>query len=149
MKFRIQRDYRNDVHYVWCSEHFDSTKLDPYAPGFKTASSADPANIYKRLVEDIATKDLHSSKIARQKTTLKKLANDWANASEITQKQQEEIVYLVDNASFQEWRPLLFLIPLNLVAERLELVPIERRASGGKEYIIRDLQRSEFEIIEP
>ena len=55
---------------------------------------------------------------------------------------------MVDKAPFQEWRPLLYLIPRNLVADRLELVPIRERASGEKEYIIRDLRRSEFEIVE-
>ncbi len=56
---------------------------------------------------------------------------------------------MVDHALIQQWRPLLYLISRNLVADRLELVPIEKRASVEKEYIIRDLQRSEFEIIEP
>ncbi len=149
MKFRIQRDYRNDVHYVWCSEHFDSTKLSTYAPGSKTARSADPAAVYRELAEDVATGDLHSAKIVSQRASLKDLAIRWETAGEITKDEKEEIVYMVDKAPFQEWRPLLYLIPRNLVADRLELVPIEKRASTEKEYIIRDLQRSEFEIIEP
>jgi len=150
MKFRIQRDYRNDVHYVWCSENFDSTKLDPYAPGFGIARSADPAAIYQELTKDVDTGDLHSAKITSQRLTLKKLANDWAEAGEITEEKQEEIIYMVDYASLREWRPLLYLIPRVLVAERLERVHISRRASssGAEEYIIRDLRRSEFEFIE-
>ena len=150
MKFRIQRDYHNDVHYVWCSENFDSTKLDPYAPGYGIARSADPAAIYQELTKDVDTGDLHSAKITSQRLTLKKLANDWAEAGEITEEKQEEIIYMVDYAPLREWRPLLYLIPRVLVAERLELVPIKKRASfsGEKEYIIRDLRRSEFEIVE-
>ena len=149
MKFRIQRDYRNDVHYVWCSEHFDSTKLSAYAPGSRTARSADPAAVYWELAEDVRTGDLHSAKIASQRATLKELAIDWEAAGEITKDEKEEIIYMVDYEPIQEWRPLLYLIPRILVTDRLELVSIKERASREKEYIIRDLQRSEFEIIEP
>ena len=149
MKFRIQRDYRNDVHYVWCSEHFDSKKLGAYAPGSRTARSADPAAIYRELAEDVATGDLHSAKITSQRASLKELAIEWEAAGEITKDEKEEIVYMLDHALIQAWRPLLYLIPRNLEADRLELVPIEERASVEKEYIIRDLQRSDFEIIEP
>ncbi len=149
MKSRIQRDYRNDIHYVWCSEHFDSTKLSIYAPGSRTPRRADPIAVYRELAEDVATGDLHSAKIASQRASLKKLAIEWAAGGEITKDQKEEIVYMVDHALIQEWRPLLYLIPRNRVADRLELVPMEKRASVEEEYIIRDLQRSEFEIIEP
>ena len=149
MKFCIQRDYRSDVHYVWCSEHFDSKTLGRYTSGSGIARSSDPAAIYRELAQDVATGDLHSAKIASQRTTLKKLANDWFGAREITKEQQEEIVYWVDHAPVQEWRPLLYLIPRRLVAGgRLKLVPIRERASKEKEYIIQNLQRSEFEIVE-
>lgn len=149
MKFRIQRDYRNDVHYVWCSEHFDSKKLGAYAPGSRIARSADPAAVYRELDEDVKTGDLHSAKIASQRATLKELAIEWEAAGEITKDEKEEIIYMVDYEPIQEWRPLLYLIPRILVMDRLELVPIQERASREKEYIIRDLHRSEFEIIEP
>ena len=148
MKSRIQRDYRNDIHYVWCSEHFDATKLSTYAPGSRTAHRADPITVYRELAKDVATGDLHSAKIASQRASLKKLAIEWAAGGEITKDEKEEIVYMVDHARIQEWRPLLYLIPRNRVADRLELVPMDKRASGKEEYIIRDLQRSEFEIIE-
>ncbi len=148
MKFRIQRDYRGDVHYVWCSEHFDSQTLGKYDPGAKMAPSSDPAAIYRRLAEDVEVGDLHSAKIVSQRTTLEKLAIDWAASGEISDDEKQEIIYLVNHAQITEWRPLLFLIPRHLVKDRLELVPIDRRASPEKEYIIRDLKRSEFEIIE-
>ena len=92
MKSRIQRDYRNDIHYVWCSEHFDSTKLSIYAPGSRTVRRADPITVYRELAEDVATGDLHSAKIASQRASLKKLAIEWAAGDEITKDQKEEIV---------------------------------------------------------
>ena len=149
MKSRIQRDYRNDIHYVWCSEHFDATKLNPYAPGSRKARRADPIAVYRELAKDVARGELHSTKIASQRASLKKLAIEWAASGEITEDEKEEIVYRVDRALIQEWPPLLYLIPRNRVADRLERVPTDKRASGEEEYIIRDLQRSEFEIIEP
>ena len=148
MKFRIQRDYRDDVHYVWCSEHFDAQTLGKYARGARTAPSSDPAAIYRRLAEDVEKSDLHSAKITSQRATLEKLAIDWAASGKISDDEKQEIIYLVNHAQIADWRPLLFIIPRHLVTGRLELVPMAQRASPEKEYIIRDLKRFEFEIIE-
>ena len=100
------------------------------------------------MAEDVENGDLHSAKIVSQRTTLEKLAIDWAASGKISDDEKQEIIYLVKNAQIADWRPLLFIIPRHLVSARLELVPIDRRASPEKEYIIRDLKRSEFEIIE-
>ena len=55
---------------------------------------------------------------------------------------------MVDNASFEDWRPLVYVIPRAMVESRLEAVPPKKRASFGPEYIITDLRRHEFDIIE-
>jgi hypothetical protein len=55
---------------------------------------------------------------------------------------------MVDMASFDHWRPLLYIIPYEAVTSRVQLVPVSQRAGFGNEYIIADLQRSEFDIIE-
>lgn len=42
----------------------------------------------------------------------------------------------------------MYLIPRTLVYPRLQLVPPDQRSSFGIEYIIADLKRNEFDIIE-
>jgi len=55
---------------------------------------------------------------------------------------------MVTNATFDDWRPLLYIIPRDLVASRLKVVPIHKRASFGDEFIVEDLKRGEFDVIE-
>ena len=55
---------------------------------------------------------------------------------------------MVTTASFEYWRPLLYVIPIPTPAARLQLVPIDKRAGFGKEYIITDLKRAEFDLVE-
>ena len=148
LKLLIQQQFRGDVHYVWCSESFDSTTLPRYSVGSLVAPSSDPANIYRELNEAVRRSDRHCHKIIEQKLSLTKLAVDWEAAGEIRTDERDEIVYRVDNATFAEWRPLIYIIPRALVQPRIQVVPAARRASLGPEYIIPDLQRSEFDVIE-
>ena len=148
LKLLIQQQFRGDVHYVWCSESFDSTALPRYSVSSLVAPSSDPANIYRELKEAVRRSDRHCHKISEQKLSLTKLAVDWEAAGEIRTDERDEIVYRVDNATFAEWRPLIYIIPRALVQPRIQVVPAARRASLGPEYIIADLQRSEFDVIE-
>jgi hypothetical protein len=100
------------------------------------------------LKNAVERKDQHSYKINEQKVSLKNLAITWEASGEISTSDKEEIIYRVDNASLADWRPLIYLIPRVLVETRIQLVPPDRRASFGPEYIIADLKRSEFDIIE-
>lgn len=148
LKYYIQMKFRLDVHYVWCSKHFDSNALHRYALGAGTARTSNPAEIYRQLKLDIENEDWQSLKINAQKASLTKLAIDWEQRGEINKDVRDEIIYMVDKASFKSWRPLLYVIPRNPVATRLKLVPIHQRASYEEEYILDDLKRSEFDIIE-
>jgi hypothetical protein len=112
------------------------------------APSSNPAEIYRQLALDIRNKDRHSYKINAQKASLTSLAIAWEASNEITSDQKDEVVFMVTNATFDDWRPLLYIIPRNLVETRLQNVPIHRRASFGDEFIVEDLQRNEFDVIE-
>jgi hypothetical protein len=100
------------------------------------------------LKEAVNRQDSHNVKIAAQKLSLTKLAIEWENKGEITANEKDEIIYMVDNADFSLWRPLLYVIPYESVKARLQLVPINNRAGFGNEYIISDLKRPEFSIVE-
>jgi hypothetical protein len=53
LKFHIQEQYRGDIHYVWCSENFDSRKLSAYSSGSLVPPSSNPADIYRQLQQDV------------------------------------------------------------------------------------------------
>jgi hypothetical protein len=112
------------------------------------APSSNPAEIYRELNRAVKANDRHSYKINEQKVSLKNLALRWEATNEITKDDKEEIIYMVDNATFDDWRPLLYVIPRVLVETRLLPVTVSQRASFGPEHIVSDLSRSEFGIIE-
>lgn len=148
LKLLIQQMYRGDIHYVWCSESFDSKTLGSYTHGNRVPPSSNPADIYRQLKDDVNRQDQHSAKIQEQKSSFKDLAVDWAKKGEITAADRDDIMYMVDHAAFNDWRPLIYVIPRKRVESRLQLVPMHRRAGFGVEYIIPDLRREEFDLIE-
>jgi hypothetical protein len=148
LKFLIQQKFRNDEHYVWCSDSFDALTGAKYSVGSLVAPSANPAEIYRQLRLDIQNKDRHSFKINAQKASLTSLAIDWEASGVISSDNKDEIIFMVTNASFDDWRPLLYIIPRSLVELRIKTVPIHKRASFGDEFILEDLRRPEFDVIE-
>lgn len=149
LKYFIHQKYRGDVHFVWCSEHFDSRKLGGYSPGSNIGASSNPAVLYERLKQAVESEDEGDLKLSEQKTGLKSLAVDWNNTGKITLDEMEEIIYTIDYAHFKQWRPLLYVIPRALVDSRLIPVSRKNRASLGMEFRIENLRSSEFEVIEP
>lgn len=91
---------------------------------------------------------MHNAKIISQKASLQSLAILWESQGDITPNERDEIIYMVTTASFEHWRPLLYVIPRSLVEPRLMTVPIKNRGGFGEEYIISDLTRHEFDLIE-
>jgi hypothetical protein len=148
LKLFIQQEYRNDIHYIWCSEDFDSKKLSGYVRGSLVPPTSNPADIYRDLHDAVQRQDFHNAKIVAQKASLVSRAIEWEKNGDISSNEKDEIIYMVNNSPFQMWRPLLYVIPFEPVRARLQLVPINQRAGFGNEYIIPDLQRSEFDIIE-
>jgi hypothetical protein len=55
---------------------------------------------------------------------------------------------LADDPDLTYWRPLVYVIPRNLVEARLKPVHLKQRASFGLEFLVEDLKRNEFDIIE-
>jgi len=148
LKLLIQERFRKDIHYIWCSEHFDSSTLSKYSFNANIAPSSNPADIYRELKRAVDRNDQHCNKINEQKLSFKTLALGWEANGEITSYEKEEIIYMVDNASFNQWRPLIYIIPRKLVEPRLKVVSPDKRASFGPEYILEDLKRWEFDTIE-
>jgi len=148
LKYRTQETYRGE-HHVWCSPAFEAAKLSKYAIGANAPPSSDPVTIYRSLFRAVRDTDEHDDKIASQKKVVMALAVQWHADGHVTEAQRDEIIAVVTQARFNEWKPLVFVIPYVPVAGRVQLVPRGRRASSEPEYIIPDLKSGEFDIIEP
>lgn len=150
LKHNIQTRYQGDKHYVWCSESHDSMSPGALTPGaVPVPPTSNPAEIYRSLKRDVENEDKHSYKITEQRASLTRLARNWHKSGLISLNDRNDIIYAVKSVGFREWRPLLYIIPRALVQTRLQVVPLHRRAHPlAVEYIIPDLLRSEFEIIE-
>jgi hypothetical protein len=150
LKLLIQERYHGDVHYVWCSEAFDSKKLAGYTSAAMVGASSDPASIMRELKRDVETNDLHSAKIESQRASFIARAMNDCTAGTITSDNRDDITYLSDKMPITYWRPLVYIIPMtSALTGRVTEVPAKSRASFGPEFIILDLHRSEFDIIEP
>ena len=148
LKYLIQEKFQNDVHYVWSSEYFDSNKRPAYSSGALVPPSSNPADIYRDLKNAVERGDSHNAKIIEQKAVLVRLATKWAQDGKISQAEKDEIIYWVTTARFDLWKPLLYVIPREPIELQIQIVPPDKRASFGNEYIISDLERSKFDIIE-
>jgi len=150
MKYLIHEKYRSNVHYVWCSESFDSSTLSPYVSGSLVPPSSNPKDIFLDLKKAVDSTDTHNPKINEQISGLSALAVKWEADGEIDAFAKNEIIFMVDNpAYFKHWRPLLYVIPRAPIApSRIIPVPAAKCASLGNEYIISNLRRDEFDLIE-
>lgn len=146
MKFLIQERYQKGKHYVWCSEYFDPTKHGSYGGAYGIPASSSPAGLYLRYKQDRG--DTHSYLINEQKAGIKKRAIDWFQEGQITQADLEDIIFMVDKNREDDWRPVIYVIHRGLVEPRLKQAPAKKSAGTGLEYIIEDLARHEFDMIE-
>ena len=147
LKFRINEYYLGH-HYTWCSPAFEGAALPRGALGHSPGASSDPATIYRRLHNDVRTRDKHSNEIQRQRDSLKTAAL-MHRGTAITVDMAHEIGEIVDNADIQDFEPVLYAIPYTPVQARVERVKPASGASITPEYLIADLKSSEFQMIMP
>ncbi|HEY1864014.1 MAG TPA: hypothetical protein VGG77_10065 [Roseiarcus sp.] len=110
LKFRIQSEYRK-VFFAWCSPFFDGKKRGGYDLGAGQPPSSDPCAIYFDLREAVKRGDKHNTKINDQRKTIPSVAVKWNDAGDITDDEYEEIGMRVSNANFNDWRPIIYVIP--------------------------------------
>ena len=138
--FKISQMYYNNKHYVWCAPAFNARGNPP---------SSNPLEIYSGLKKDIAGLDLHSAKIRQNKLGMLKGARLKREAGVITASQEADIKSIVKAAEIQEFRPLIYVISLDLTKPMLEYVEIKHKANKfSQEVIIRELPGEYFDAIE-
>lgn len=147
LAYFISQTYYDEKHYVWCNRYPNScwlpSGIDPLPP------SSSPGDIYLALHEDVRARDRHSAKIEQNKNGIRTGADAKLAQGVVTEDQVAEINKIVGKADLIDFRPLLYVIPYETVASRIEFVDIDHRANlYHQEYLIADLTRAEFEVIE-
>ena len=70
-------------------------------------------------------------------------------AGVITSQQSADIGMVIDASRLADFRPLVFVIPVTGVDGLVEDVPVQDKAHPlSEEYIIRNLPRQAFDVIE-
>lgn len=148
LKWLICERYRKE-HFVWCSAAFDGNAAGFRAVNITTAHTSNPKDLYTKYRKSVKNADRHDPTIPGFAASLKGIAtSNWLAPGKITQAEHQEIIFEIDNAAITDWRPLLFVIPLQGVQQRCKLVPAQKRAGRGYEWIIEDLRAEEFDVLE-
>jgi hypothetical protein len=136
----VAEKYLNSKHFVWCSDKYD--------PG--GAPSSSPCEMFILLQKDCDGEDTHSKLITGYKKTFRRLAALWAATGVISADEKDEIITQLNSKSWNIWRPQLYIICRSFFVGTMRLitVPATERAALCTEWQIKDLNSSEFEIIE-
>jgi hypothetical protein len=148
LKWHIQEEYFGGTHYVWCSPVLNSRSTGFYSASAGRPASSDPFTIYHEIYDAIRTGDRHCAKIAEQGTNLMATATKLELDGIIDEDTRNKVLALVKFATLTDWRPLIYCIPWDPVASRVEEIDANLRAGVAKEYRIRDLTADEFQLIE-
>lgn len=149
IKYHLQNLFRHGKHYVWCSEYSDSRAAARGSMASLVPPSSNPVEIYQELGNAVVRNDRHHPKIESIKASYLALSVQWVADGSMTTAQRDELAYLLEHAEMKYWRPMLYLIPRAAVAgPRLKLVHPSKRAGLGLEFIIEDLDSTEFEALE-
>jgi hypothetical protein len=135
IKWFICNKWRDDVHFVWCSELFDPRSVGTEHHGSLVPPTSSPCAIYKDLADAVrpGSSDRHNLKIATLKATINGQTEQWRERGEITDTIADEILEIINGGDLRIWRPLLYIIPkASIRADRVERVPYGQRAGLGE-----------------
>ena len=139
--YKINHMYYDNVHYVWCTTHFDDKKQPV---------TSRPQSICKRFFDQVVTGDRHTREIADNKAGILRGAQAKLEAGVINDEQYDEICQLVNLAHYEDFFPVLYIIDGRKVGNaRCKEVDKKDRASDTSiEYKIFDLTEGEYELVD-
>lgn len=145
LAYNINMKYYGGKHYMWCTPYFGS---DFKSPHFTVPPSSSPLDIYETLSKEIDGADLHGTKIALNRTGIRRGADIMFERGEIYEDIKREIHAISTVALPQQFRPLLCVISRVEAAPYHQKVEIADRANPmSHEYIVADLPQTAFDVI--
>jgi hypothetical protein len=147
LAYRINEHFYGQMHYVWCSPFFDASGTSPF--DVQAPPSSTPCDICRMYLDDVLRQDRHSDVIRNNRSGLKSGLEIKRDDGVISAEQYRELEEIVSKAPFEDFRPLLFVIPFQGIADRVEEVPLFQRAHPfSREYRIERLPRSHFDVLD-
>lgn len=149
LAYNINKQYHNK-HYVWCATKFNTN--DCKSIERNNPNSSNPIEILKTYNSEIkkALTDLHTKPdflVERINGILYGLELNGGNGDSeglISQIKSQ----IENNTIWKEMKPVLYIIPYDLVKDRIKHVPPLKTAGIlSDEYIIEDLLDDEFDAI--
>jgi hypothetical protein len=144
LAYSIAQKYYGGMHYVWCAPR-------PHADRFEVQNppSSDPIAIYWRFEQDIQGADTHSALIANSRLGICRGAFAREKQGVITREIRILIDAIVKKAPLTDFKPLLYIIPYAAVKDLARPASMMDRARPtSEEYIIENLPRSSFDVLE-
>jgi len=146
LAYRIAERFYNQTHYVWCVPNDTRSHPSTHEP---VPPTSNPIKIYKSLLQSIAGNDRHCPKIAQNRLGLLHGAEQRFANKEINEHQLEEIISAINDAPLGEFHPVFYVIPYQMVRDRVIHPHVNERASVlSPEVRIDDLRSNEFDILE-
>ena len=140
-----QRYYRGE-HYVWCTPYFDPNSISSLE--YTVPPSSSPVEIYLGLLQDVDRGDHHSAKVEANKAGILRGIQHKLEAGVINEEDATEITSIVAKADIKDFSPIIFVIPFELVKDKLKPVPVSQRAHPiSDEFTIDKLPRECFDVI--
>ena len=146
LAYSIAERFYRGVHYAWCSPLYDGTRA---AAHINIPPSSSPAELYRIYGEDARRGERHSEVINRNRYGILRGADAKLAAGIVTAAQRAEIKRIIDLGTPLDYRPVLYIIPFDRVADLAVEVPVEERAHPlSVEYKIEALPSDCFHMIE-
>jgi len=145
LSYWIAKHYYKNMHYVWCSPYFDLTgKLE-----YTNPPSSSPKALYRTYADAVTSGDKHCAKINENKVGIINGISYKRKTGIITDKEQDELLEIVNRAEITHFSPLLYIIPYATVADIVKPVALHQRANIlSVEYIIEELPGDYFDIVQ-
>lgn len=147
LAFMINQKYYNQLHYVYCCPYFDPRSVSDLE--HNTPPSSSPCELFRDFTGEASRNDKHPKSIAVNKAGLQRGAVAKLDSHVITPDQHRDILEIIAGADAAEFRPLLYVIPFEIISAKIRPVPLEKKAHPfSEEYIIDELNRTEFDVVE-
>jgi hypothetical protein len=146
LAYSIAERFYRGVHYAWCSPLYDGTRA---AAHITIPPSSSPAEIYSAYAQDARRGERHSEAINRNRDGILRGADAKLAVGIVSPAQRAEIQRITELGTPLDYRPVLYIIPFDRVAELAVEVPVHERAHPlSVEYRVEALPSGCFHMIE-
>lgn len=147
LAYQVAKRYYGDLHYVWCSPGFGSIATSRLYRSVPPTLS--PKERYYRMLNDVKERVRSALTVEETRMGLLRGVEEQRQAGRITIQKGEEILEIIQHATLQDFKPLMYVVPVTSeLLPRIRVVPVNQRVHPlAEEYIISDLKSDEFDVI--